>query len=200
MHNISSPAPATVAGWFALFQENRLLGLLSLELLIIVSNVLAVPMYLAFYAALRRTSVSFMAIAAGLGLVGIAAVFSARPAFDMLYLSGRYAAATTDAQRSAILAAGESSLAVFNGSASQVSYVLAAVALMVVCFVMLRGRVFGKGTAYVGILANILALGFYLPGIGIFLALLSVLPFLLIWNILIARRFFQLASGMPLKR
>ena len=90
------------------------------------------------------------------------------------------------------LAAGEAVLASFNGTASQVSCVFAALALLTVSVVMFRSRIFGKVTAYVGIISNILALGFYVPEIGLFFGMISVFPFLLIWNILVARRFFQL--------
>jgi len=48
-----------------------------------------------------------MTIALGLGLGGIALYFAVNPTLSMLYLSDQYAAATTDAQRSAFLAAGE---------------------------------------------------------------------------------------------
>jgi hypothetical protein len=56
-----------------------------------------------------------MAVYVGLSLVGIMAFIVARPAFEMLSLSDGYAAATSDAQRSAYLAAGEATLAVFPG-------------------------------------------------------------------------------------
>ena len=59
---------------------------------------------------------------------------------------------------------------------------------------MLRSNTFGKVTAYVGIVANVLALGFFVPVIGIFLLLISVVG-LLIWYILIARRLFMIAQG-----
>lgn len=193
---IVSPPPSTALGWFTLFQDNKLLGLLAFELLIIVSNALAIPMYLAFYAALRRINESFMAIATALGLVGIVAFFAARPAFDMLFLSNQYAAATTDAQRSMFLAAGEAMVANFNGTASHLGYVFAALAPLIIAVVMLRSNIFSKATAYMGILANVIALGFYLPKIGIIFGIISVLPFLLIWNILIARRLFQLGRDV----
>lgn len=62
---------------------------------------------------------------------------------------------------------------------------------------MLRSSIFSKITGYVGIVTNVFALGFYVPKIGIVFGLISVLPFLIIWNILIARRFFQLGQGKP---
>jgi hypothetical protein len=193
---IVSPPPSTAIGWFTLFQNNKLLGLLAFELLIIVSCALAIPMYLAFYAALRRVNESFMAIATVLGLVGIVSFFVARPAFEMLYLSDQYAVATTDAQRSLFLAAGEAMYAIFNGTASHLGYVFAALAPLIISVVMLRSNIFSKATAYMGILANVIALGFYVPKIGIIFGVISVFPFLMIWNILVARRFFQLGQGV----
>ncbi len=48
------PFPATVAGWFALAQRNRLLALWYLNALDIVSFALLGIMFLALYVALRR--------------------------------------------------------------------------------------------------------------------------------------------------
>jgi hypothetical protein len=186
------PIPETAIDSFTLFQNNKLIGLLSLELTYIVSNVLAIPLYLALYIALKRASESFMAIATALGLVAIPAIFAARPIFEMLYLSEQYAAATTDAQRSIFLAAGQAKLALIYGTAQNVHYVLGTIALLIISVVMLRSNVFSKATAYMGIIANVLAFGLYVPKIGIILSVISVLPFLTIWFILVARRLFQL--------
>jgi hypothetical protein len=60
--------------------------------------------------------------------------------------------------------------------------------------VMLRGTTFGKATAVLGILANAIGLGLYLPAIGLFLALFSVV-FLELWYILLGRRLLQLGQG-----
>ena len=100
---IAHPPPSTVIGYFTLFQNNWLLGLLNLDLLYMLTMVLTVLIYLALYAALRRASPSLMAIALALGLVGIAVYFASNTAFEMLSLSSQYAAATTDAQRSLFL-------------------------------------------------------------------------------------------------
>jgi len=63
--------------------------------------------------------------------------------------------------------------------------------LLIVPVVMLRSSIFSRLTAYVGILAAILNWGLYVPRIGLFLSILSVVP-LANWLILIARRLFQL--------
>ncbi len=193
---IASPPPSTAIDYFTLFQNNRLLGLMGLDLVYIVDNVLAIPILLALYTALRRASESFMAIALALCFVGIVAYFASNTAFNMLFLSDQYAAATTDAQRSIFLAAGQAMLAIYQGTAFHVHYVLGSVALLIISVVMLRSNIFSKVTAYVGILANVLVFGLYVPTIGIFLSIISVV-FLAIWFILIARRLFQLGHGKP---
>jgi Domain of unknown function (DUF4386) len=184
--------PDTAIGWFKLFQDNRLAGLLAFEFLFVVNAVLGIATTLALYVALRRVNESFMAIALVLGLVEAVALIVARPALEMLYLSNQYAVATTDGQRAMFLSAGEAVWATFNGTAFHVSYNLFSIYLLIVPVVMLRGHVFGRVTAYVGILAAILNWGLYVPEIGVLLSVLSVIPFLAIWHLLIARRLFQL--------
>jgi hypothetical protein len=191
---IAAPPPSTVADWFTLFQNNGFVGLLAFEFLFVVDAALGIPMLLALYIALRRTSESFMAIALAVGLVSTVAVITARPAFEMLYLSSQYAAATTEAQRSMLLAAGEAMRAVFYGTAFNTSNVLGNINLLIVPLVMLRSGIFGKATAYMGILAGVLGFAMYVPTVGLFLGILSAL-FLAIWRVLIAVRFFQLGQG-----
>ncbi len=193
---IAWPLPSTAMDSFTLFKNNRLAGLMSLDLGYLVSVVLSIPIFLSLYVALRRASESFMAIATALYFVAVAVSFAARPAFDMLYLSDQYAAATTDAQRSMLLTAGEAMLATFNGTAFHLHYIFGAIALLTVSFVMLRSNVFSKATAYVGIITNVLAFGLYMPTIGTVLSIISVFPFLVIWYILIARRLLQLGRGV----
>ena len=186
--------PGTALGWFTLFEENTLAGLLAFEFLFVVNAALGISTTLALYVALRRVNESLMAIALALGLVEAVALIVARPALEMFYLSEQYAAATTDAQRAMFLAAGEAMLATFNGTAFHVSYNIFSIYLLIVTLVMLRSNIFGRVTAYAGILAAILNWGLYVPEIGLLLSILSVIPFLVIWNTLVARRLFQLGS------
>lgn len=193
---IVSPPPSTVIGWFTLFQNNKLLGLLDMDLLLIVDQVLMGLILLALYTALRRASQSFMAIALTAGLVGIAAYFASSTAFNMLSLSDQYAAATTDAQRSLFLASGQATLAIWQGTAFDVGYVLEGVALLIIAVVMLRSMLFNKVTAFVGILLGVMSLLPPTAGtIGLVFSLGSLVP-LEIWLILIARRLFQLGQGV----
>ena len=191
---VADPPPSTVIGYFTLFQNNWFLELLDLDLLYIVDSALLILIYLALYAALKRASESFTAIALTIGLVGIAAYFASNTAFEMLSLSNQYATATTDVQRSILLAAGQAMLAIYTGTAFDVYYIFNAIALLVFSVVMLRSNLFSKVTAYGGILAGVLMLVPPTAGtIGI--AFASLVPWA-IFSVLIARRLFQPGSGV----
>lgn len=43
------PPPDTVVGWFALFRDNKIVGLLTMDLLLMVDYVLLIPVYLALF-------------------------------------------------------------------------------------------------------------------------------------------------------
>lgn len=137
-----------------------------------------------------------MTMALTLGLGGIALFFAVQPTFSMLYLSDQYAAATTVAQRSAFLAAGEALWANYNGTAFGMYFVLTGIADLIIAVVILRSGRFSKMTAYVGIVLGAMLLLPPVPSFGTIPLILSYVVIVpsLIWNLLIARRLFQLAS------
>ena len=180
--------PTTVIGWFSLFQQEPLIGLIDMDLLLIVDYVLMLIVILSLWVTLRRTSESFMAIALILQIVSLATYFSSTVAFEMLSLSNQYRAAATDGQRFVSLAAGQAMLAAWQGTAFDVSYILGAFTLLIVSYVMLRSRLFSRTTAFVGILTS--ALMFIPPSAGMAGLILSVLsvPPTAIWLFLVGRR------------
>ena len=199
--------PNSAIDWFTLLHTNRLVGLTLLNVFDTVNYVLVGLIFLGLYAALRRANKSYMTLATALGFLGIAVYLASNQAFSILALSDQYTAATTDAQRSMFLAAGQALLAISNPKVlgpSTIGFLLVAVAGLIISIVMLRSSVFSRGTAYTGLLANVFGLGYPL---GILLAPNTmVIPtvaislstsacFLLIWYVLIARRFFQLGHG-----
>jgi hypothetical protein len=191
---ITWPPPSTALGYFTLFQNNWLLGLLDLDLLLVVNNVLLILIYLALYIALRRTNQALMTIGLILSFVGVAAYFSSNTSFEMLSLSKQYAIATTEAEKSVFLAAGQGMLAVYTGTAFNVYYILNALALLIFAFVILRSNIFSKATAYSAILAGTFMLVPPTIGtIGVYISLLSLVPWT-VWLILFARRLFQLGK------
>jgi len=107
----------------------------------------------------------------------------------MLSLSNQYVAATTDTQRSMLLAAGQAMLATSQGTGFNMSFVLGSIAGLIVSVVMLRSKVFNKPTAIVGIVGNIL--GIPIAVLGPVVAAISGL-LLLAWIILAGIKLLQL--------
>ena len=200
---------ASALDWFRLFQENRLVGLTFLNFFDIVEYALLGLVFLALYGALKNSNrsagasnQSAMVIATVCGLIGITVYFASNQALSMLALSERYAAATSAAQQSAYLAAGEALLAVNNpdsiyqGTGIYLSLFLVLLAGLIISIVMLRSDVFSKATAVIGILANGIGLCYFIT-----LAFAPVIfwiphpiaaPFRVVWYFLIALRLFRL--------
>jgi len=187
------PPPTSVIGWFELLQTNALIGLLDMDLLMIVDYGLLALFFLGLYVALRRTSPSFAAIALTAELLAVAAYFASTTPFEMLTLSGQYAAAVSDAERLAAVAAGQATYAVWQGTAFDVSYILSAAAALIASVLMLRSSVFGRATAYAGILMGVAGL---VPptvgGVGLVMSLVSLIP-MWVWLFLAGRKLLHLA-------
>jgi hypothetical protein len=197
--------PNTAVDWFAQFQEDRFIGLVLFNLIDLVNYILVGLIFLALYGALRKTHKWTMFIATSLGFVGITIFLVTNRAFAMLSLSERYAAATTAAQKAEFLDAGEAILAidnpgaVYQGTGYYLGLLLVILAGLIISIVMLRSNIFSKATAYAGIVANALILGFFLtlvftPYIRWLFPTISA-PFRLIWYILIALTLFKLGRG-----
>ena len=186
------PYEGSALDWFELFRANHLIGLVNFEVLMVVYVILSLLPTLALSVLHREASPSFVAIYLALSLVGVMSFIVARPAFEMLSISNGYAASTTDAQRAAFLAAGETLLATFHGMAFQVSYVLGSLSGLIISLIMLKANLFGRTTAWLRIASSVCDFGLYVPVVGLYISLFSVF-FLLAWNILVARRLFQLA-------
>jgi hypothetical protein len=195
------PQPGTISGWFMLLQSNRLIGLMDFWGLEVPMYVMFTLVFLALYVALRKTDEGIMLIALTFALLGIGIFFATNNPFTMLSLSNQYTAATTDAQRSTLLAAGQTVLANTNQRAIggfNMGLCLVSVAGLMISSVMLRSRSFSRLTAYVGIVTFALSLADYLRQAltsSVIIALLVILPnvlFLVIWFVLIGRRLYQL--------
>lgn len=198
--------PDTVVGWFTLLHDDRLLGLAMLNVFDIIDFALLGLMFLALYAALKRANKGYALVATAMGLVGIAVYFASNAALSLLSLSDQYAAAMTDAQRSALLAAGQAVLAtgnpgtIFPGTGMYMSFFLLAAAGLVFSLLMLRSNVFGRLTAYAGILASLCDLACCVTfavipaSCVVFVASAGLL--LMVWHILVGYRLFRLGRSI----
>lgn len=126
-------------------------------------------------------------------LIGGVLLMVSREATFSLPLSDHYTAATTDAERAALLAAGQTLLTTFNGTTFSIGYGLVGISGLLVTTVMLRSGLFSKLTAYLGI--GMYALMVVPPTVGtlgVVVSLVSLAP-LVPFQILLARRIFELA-------
>ena len=194
--------PETVMAWFTLLQSDPLIGLAWLNLFDLVNYALVGLMFLALFAALRRVSPSAMASATVLGLIGIAVYFASNQALALLSLSHQYAAMTSEAQRTMLLADGQALLTLnrFSSPGRYLSLLFIGVAGLLISIVMLRSRVFNRSTAYVGILASALDVAYCLaiafaPAADGELLAICFIPAagfcLMIWHILIGQRLYR---------
>lgn len=195
------PQVDTIPDTFAIFNENWLVGLLNFDLLGMIAYILFIPMTLAIYLSVRRTSEAVSLIGTVLFFVGIAAFFATNTAFSMLSLSSQYAAAQSEAEKAMLLAAGRVMETLFDINAFQVSYVIVSASWVLIGAAMLRSGVFGKVCAWAGTLAGaagIVAVAFehstVLPGyLTIAIAFyFAAIVFLLVWVIMTGRRLLRL--------
>ena len=138
--------PATAAEAFRLLQNSRIVGLLRLDLPTVVVMPLYYFLFLGLFAALRRTDRANAILSTGLAFVGVTLLLATPTALSMLSLSQKYAAATTEATRAQLLAAGEAILAtdIWHGTGAIMGGVLVQSGAVLISVVMLHSSVFGK--------------------------------------------------------
>jgi len=193
--------PTTSAEAFEMLEENRFIGLLRLDILtVLVYMPLFYLLFLGLYAALKKTHLVSAAIAMLLGFAGVTLFLATPSVFSWLALSDKFAAATNEAQKNLLLAAGEAILVsdMWHGTGATIGGVLIQVATTMISVIMLSSNAFGKSTAYVGIVTHGLDLarlliGFLLPAGGFVLMAIAG-PLYLVWFPLLARDFFRLGS------
>jgi len=193
----------TVIDWFTQLQDNWFMGLRNLGLLNIVMFTFGIPMYFALYTAHLKVNKAFAAFSMIVSFIGVTVFFATNRAFSLLELSGQYAQATSDAQRAMFAAAGQAMLSVgrSHSPGTFIAFFLGELAGILMSVVMLRGGVFSKTTALVGIAGFSLLMIFEvcasfirtISGVAIIFAagggLLNIA-----WLVLLGRRLLQLVS------
>jgi hypothetical protein len=196
---ITGGQPATVEGIFAMLQENRLVGLLRLDLLTVFLMPLYYVLFLSFLVALWRTNPVYAGLAALLAFAGLTLFLATPSVFSYLFLSDQYVSAATGAQRAQLIAAGNAIYAsdMWHGTGALIGGMLLQIGAVLISVVMLKGSAFGKATAWVGILTHGLDLAhifvwFIAPALGNIIMFVAG-PLYLIWFPMIALRLFPLS-------
>lgn len=189
-----APGKDSTESIFLLLQNDPLGGLISLDLFLFIGNLFSLFLFLALYISLRQVNESMALIALAVGLVGLVLLIPARPILELYNLSKAYMSATTEPEKSQLLASGATLLAQFDGIGWYMNTLLGGLSLLASSFLMLQSDLYSKATAYVGIATNLVLCLFVIPAISIFMLFLS-LPGYMIWYFLLARRFFQMGRG-----
>jgi len=157
----------------------------------VLTDVLYIPLALSLYFALRQINRTAILVAAAFMFlfVGLDLAVTWTNYASLIVLSGHYAAATSDAQRAAYVAAAEYATSVLS---SRIETVYAIVdlsfAILVVGVVMLRG-VFNKPTAYVGIATGVMGI-LTLSGLFVTVILNAILA--IAWLFFVGYRLYRL--------
>jgi len=191
--------------WFTVYQKSWFTGLYSLGILNILYMVAMLPVYVALFGVHRRRQAVHMALVVIVFLLAMSIYISTNAAIPLLVLSNKYALANPDVQKTIFIAAGEAVLARgedFTPGAF-IGLFFSGIAAIVVSFVMLRGGIFGKAHAWIGIVGfTFLSLftifatfvpALYTIAFYVFGSIGGVLA--LTWFALVARRLFQLGRN-----
>ncbi|MHA6524739.1 hypothetical protein [Tessaracoccus sp. G1721] len=188
------PPVHTVGEVFALMVANPVLGLVSMDALYVVNNILVWLFYLGLGAALLPVSRSAAAGIVGLGTLQMAAYLASNPAAEMLVLAGAHSTAGAE-ERVVLEAAGEALLAGWKGTAFLTYYWLGAAVLFVLVWALRRSADFPPSAAWWALVSGVLML---VPSpfgtVGMVFALASLVPWS-VFCVVAGRRLLRLASA-----
>lgn len=148
--------PKTAAEYYAVLQNDGLAGLLRLDFTTLIMLALFPFSAVAIYAALRRRQQGYALLGMVLILLGTILGLVNHSAFSLMHLSDLHSAATTTTQQEQLIAAGEAVIAsdLWNSTAGFLAGLFMQGGFVFISLVMLRGKEFGRGTAYTGLIAN----------------------------------------------
>lgn len=199
MIGIGTP-PESIEECFSMLNENRLHGLLRLDILTVFVMPLYYLLFYSIYLALKKTEKELLSISTIFVFAGLTLFLATPSVFSYLYLSDEYAKATIESDKNQLIAAGEAILAsdMWHGTGAKIGGILMQLGALTISMIMLKSNVFNKLTAYTGIVTHGLDLahiviGFFLPTVGFILMAIAG-PLYLLWFPLIGIRLFKLKN------
>jgi hypothetical protein len=195
------PAPSASEAYLQAVGGHIILSQMNFGIFIL-TDFLLLPVVLALYLALKQQAKNAMLIAAALLLLYLVVDLAVTEmnSIVLITLTQQYAAATSDAQRSALAAAANYALANLP-LATFYSFFVSSVGWLIVSIVMLKG-IFSRLSAWMGIILSGMGIAgsFYgiLPVFGIFLS--QCLVAFGIWCLLVGVRLLKLGKAVPIAR
>jgi hypothetical protein len=191
-----SPMGHSTAEILEKLAEDPLGGLISLDLIMLITVLVNLLPMMALYAALKRVNESYALIALVLCVLAVSTVITSRPLTEMYLLSELYTKAQATAQQNAYLAAAEAFRLLFDGTAWFVQTILLMLSGLILSLLMLRSPVFTKTMAWTGITISVLGLGFFIPKVGIPLLFLNTIGTIL-WYSIVGPALLRIGKAMP---
>jgi hypothetical protein len=190
--------PESIEQTYSILQDNKLTGLLRLDILTVFVMPLYYLLFYSLFEALRKTDNAISTISMILVFAGVTLFLATPSVFSYLYLSDKFAVAPSDLQKNLLLAAGESIIAsdMWHGTGAKIGGLLIQTGALMISVLMLRSNVFNRSTAITGIathgldLAHIL-IGFFAPAFGNIIMFIAG-PLYLIWFPMVGLRLYKL--------
>jgi hypothetical protein len=177
----------------SILAKDKIGGLISLDIIMLITIVIYTFPILALYASLKTINESYALIAMVLGLMAVATVITSRPLVEMSLLSDKYENAT-EFEKHTYLNAAESFRMLFDGTAWVFQTVFLLLSGLISSVLMLKSKVFSNKIAWLGIISSSIGLCFWIHQIGIGLLFLNTI-LTIIWCPLVARVFIKYGWG-----
>ena len=193
--------PASAAETFSILQQNRLAGLLRLDILTVFVMPLYYVLFYSLWKVMRPVENGLITISVILIFAGVTLFLAAPSTFSYLHLSDAYHAAANEIEKNTLLAAGQAvySTDIWHGAGPQIGGILVQTGALIISILMLRGSIFTKLTAFIGILMHGLDLlhmliGFFSTSTANLLMFVAG-PLYPVWFLLLGLRLFKLSRA-----
>jgi len=139
--------------WFTVYEDSWFRGVYALGILNIVYMIAMLPVYFALFGAHFEKKAVAAALTLVIFLTAMSMYISNNAAIPLLVLSGKYSLASSELERNILVAAGEAVLSRGEDftAGSFIPTFLTGLAAVRISIIMLRGGVFGKLHAWIGI-------------------------------------------------
>lgn len=198
------PRVISAEGFFMAQQANFWTSLLRVDLMMMLLVGLYLGNFPALLANLYKNSPVLTLYASGFTLIAVILSFASESTFALIHVGEKYLQASSESERSQLLAAGESILSSgwWNSTGSYVTGILLQTGGIMISVAMFRSGDFHKSTAIAGIIGNSFdliqhTLSPFLPGITEYLSIGMVAY--LVWYPMMSFDLFKLAKRPSLE-
>ena len=188
--------PQDVNAWFSLFNRNPFLGLLHMDLLYLVNNIILGFIYLSIFFSLYESDRNLATSMLLLGMIGLVSYIPSNKAVEMFFLAREYAAAD-EPMRGLLSASAVTLLLEWKGTAYVTYYFLDAIALFLIAAAMFRSSTYSRAIASWALASAVfMTIPANFGTIGLIFSLLSLIPWY-VFCVLFVRHLPRSTSGSP---